>query len=230
MNQYDHIFFDLDHTLWDFNHNSKETLLELYNETHLQEFTPFDHFFSIYQHTNEELWKAYHQGRIKKEELRITRFRKVFKELNFKNTKELAQFFADEYVKRSPYRGKLIPGALEIISQLKEKYKLHIITNGFKEVQHIKLISSGLIDHFNHIIISEEVGYQKPNPQIFKFAEKKCSSIFSSCLMIGDNEETDINGAYNSGWDTVWFNPDNKKAKVPSTYKINKLEELSSLL
>jgi putative hydrolase of the HAD superfamily len=231
MKKYSDIFFDLDHTLWDFDRNSAEAIRELAETLNLYSkgVSGHDDFMTHYRRINHEMWDAYHRHAITKEELRTGRFRKTL-ELFGIHDLQLAEKMATGYVEISPHKTNLFPGAVETLEYLKERYRLHIITNGFREVQHIKIQKSGLTRFFDHIHISEEVGYKKPEPEIFFHAMKKAKSASAQCIMIGDNLDTDIRGAINAGLDCVWFNPDGIEVEHSRVPVIRNLYEVTRLL
>lgn len=220
-----HIFFDLDDTLWDFETNSEAVLQHLFTDSKLDTKinTDFATFLMAYKKRNAELWQLYHHHRISKEELRNKRFYDTFIQFNF-NDEEFSNQFSEAYIQLSPQGTALKKGTTELLELLSKTYELHIITNGFKEVQHLKIINSGLKPYFNNVLISEELGFNKPDIKIFKHAEKLCNAISSQCLMIGDNFETDIKGAKNASWQSIWYNP--QKNKRYQSTQINCLTDL----
>ncbi len=228
MKEIKHIFFDLDRTLWDFEKNSEETLQELFVEFELNNhIESFDAFYKKYIDINKNLWKLYRKNKITKEELRHKRFDETLKKLKVIKS-NLGKDFGEEYIKRSPQKTNLIEGTKEVLEHLKEKYSLHIITNGFKEVQYIKLNNSGISTYFQNIIISEEVGYNKPHIKIFRHAESLTKTSSVECLMIGDDYEPDVKGALNAGWKAIFFS--NRKINNPLSTQISQLKEIKKLL
>lgn len=222
-----HIFFDLDHTLWDFDTNSKIALAEIFDNFNLKDkISSFDDFFQIYIRENELCWELYRQNKIKKDYLRSLRFSRTLELLNI-HDKTLAKRIGDEYVRISPYKTTLMEGTIEVLTYLNTKYKLHIITNGFEEIQFIKLQSSKINHYFQHIITSETAGVKKPNPKIFQLALKKSNSSATETMMIGDNYEVDILGAEKIGIQGILFDP--QKTKLHSN-NITSLKELISIL
>jgi putative hydrolase of the HAD superfamily len=219
-----HIFFDLDNTLWDFEKNSREALLHLFLEHDLKEHckTDFLDFITVYETINHELWHLYSLNKTSKEELRFQRFYKAFLHFKYDNL-ALANLWADEYLALSPFKTHLIQDASVVLQYLQSSYNLHIITNGFKEVQHIKLDACNLKPHFQHIIISEEHGFNKPDVQIFRLAEKLTGSRPDQCVMIGDNYEADILGALNAGWKGIYFSPNVVQNPNPLFNQIDRL-------
>uniref|UniRef100_UPI003568E7D7 YjjG family noncanonical pyrimidine nucleotidase n=1 Tax=Lutibacter sp. TaxID=1925666 RepID=UPI003568E7D7 len=199
-----HIFFDLDHTLWDFETNSDIAFTAIFKKYQVN--ANMDKFLNYYRGINENYWKLYREEKITKEELRIGRLRDAFAKIKYKADLELIDNLAIDYIEYLPKNNKLFDGALEILEHLKPNYKMHIITNGFNEVQFKKIENSGLSSYFDKIITSEEVGVKKPNPLIFNYALKATNAHFSESIMIGDNWEADIMGAKNAGLDVIFCN------------------------
>lgn len=232
MNQVKHIFFDLDHTLWDFEKNSREAMLHLFLEYGFDTTfnTDFNTFIAMYEDINHELWRLYALKQVSKEELRYLRFHKTFLHFGYDRV-EVAKAWADEYLAISPYKTHLIDGSLEVLNYLKEKnYVLHIITNGFREVQHIKLSQSGLKDFFRHIIISEDHGVNKPDIKIFELAQTLSGAEQPECIMIGDNYDADILGALNANWKAVYLSVTPQHNEQAGFYQISALKQLKDLL
>lgn len=226
-----HIFFDLDRTLWDFNTNSQEALHEIYNEKNLDiELGTFQSFLSVYEKINEECWRFYRMGSLKKEVLRVKRFRDTFTVLGFPN-EEIVNFFADEYVKRSPFKKNLLPGTIENLTYLSNQgFILHIITNGFKEIQHVKLKNSEIDHFFDVVLCSEETGAKKPDAKVFLTAIQKARTKNSDAIMIGDDWEADVLGGLKSGMHPIWFNPDQHDTPDQNIVSIHHLNELQNIL
>jgi len=226
-----HLFFDLDRTLWDFETNSKHALKEIFEVFNLGEFIPhFYKFYYTYKNVNNELWVKYGKGKITKEELRNSRFFKTLKKFNVENL-ELSNKLSTAYIELSPIQKVLFPNAVSVLGSLKDEgYQLHIITNGFKEVQYIKLANCGLIDFFDVIVCSEEVGKNKPNPEVFQHALRLANALPSQSVMIGDDLQVDILGASNVGMHTILFDPDKKYRKAKGDYTIQNLNEIPSIL
>ena len=227
-----HIFFDLDHTLWDTDKNAKESLQEIHQEIKIQENfnVSFDLFHATYQKHNDILWKKYAKHEVSKSDVRINRFKYSLEELNIFND-NINEFFASHFVSRTPLKKNLIEGAIELMDYVKDRYTLSIITNGFKEVQYIKMEESGLSKYFSHVFISEEVGYNKPSPDIFKHAmQTSGASIAENCLMIGDSLEADILGAIKAGMKAVYLNPESKNATENDFITVKSLAEIKTIL
>jgi putative hydrolase of the HAD superfamily len=224
---YEHIFFDLDHTIWDFKSNSREALLDIYNIYDLANKgikSPWE-FIAEYERINESLWTLYRQQLISKKNLRNTRFNRVFQ--HWQIVDDQLSFEANEmYLNTSPYKTGLMPGALDALKYLSGKYELHLITNGFKEVQGIKIDRCGIREYFDKIIISEDVGVQKPHPKIFEHALNEVGTSAAGSIYIGDHPDSDIKGSKNAGWDQVFYNPENIDSEVEATFEINHHDEL----
>lgn len=231
MKTYSHLFFDLDNTLWDFDKSSAEVLEELFHKYQLCNLgvTSFDLFHTKYKDRNAMMWEQYRLGKITKTELRDDRFSLTFWDMGL-DADSAPRELADDYLKLSPLKNNLFPHAHEVLSYLKEKYILHIITNGFEEAQHIKLKSSDLTKYFQEIIISEHTGYKKPDIKIFEYAANKSKANPEECVMIGDGLEVDILGAAEAGWDTVYFNPNKDAHNERPTYEIQSLDEMKNFL
>jgi putative hydrolase of the HAD superfamily len=230
MARYKDLFFDLDHTLWDFETNSRSALEELFNDYLNPLSTTFDGFHRTYVQVNNRYWEQYRAGKVSKKQLRVGRFRDSLQRCGFEDER-LSETLADEYVKRSPYHTALFPNAVETLGVLREKgFVMHIITNGFEEIQHIKLRESGLEEFFGEVITSELVSQRKPHPRIFEFALTKTNAQKDKSIMIGDNMQADILGAQRFGLDQVFFNPDGVKHEEKPTYEIKDLKELEDLL
>lgn len=201
-----HIFFDLDDTLWDFQKNSITVLKDLFVEFELEVKlgTGFDDFFNTYKHINHALWLQYNKREVDKNHIRNERFNLTFKEFNYHNYNENLEI-TELYLERAPRGRHLKEGCMEILNYLKPNYTLHIITNGFKEIQAIKIDGAGFRNYFNQIIVSEEHQMVKPETALFRLAEKLSGAKTNECVMIGDNFDSDITGAINAGWEPVYF-------------------------
>jgi putative hydrolase of the HAD superfamily len=204
-----HVFFDLDRTLWDFESNSREELQEIYTDFKLYELgIPYAmEFIKVYKEYNEVCWDLYVKGKLKKDELRSKRFLDTLHHFGVSNL-DLAEKIGDRYVNHSPYRTILMPDTIAALSDLKQKgYHLHIITNGFEEVQHIKLRESKLRPFFEEVITSELAGAKKPSSVIFDFALEKTGAKRDEVVYIGDDLAIDIEGGINAGWEVIFYNP-----------------------
>lgn len=230
---YQHIFFDLDHTLWDFERNATETLIELYGSYQLDKFsTPIslDLFLKTFSETNAELWNLYNHSKIDQATLRNTRFKTVFKKLGIPESQVPHLEISNQYIFQTPHKPHLIPHTLEVLDYLKEKYILHIVSNGFAEVQAIKLEKSGIRKYFKEVVTPDDAGFKKPSREIFDFTIARVQTEAKDCIMIGDNLEADIKGAINAGLDHVFFNPEQQKHQEKLTYEIDSLLKLTDFL
>jgi len=229
--KYRHLFFDLDHTLWDFEANSKATLKELHTALQLNErgVDDFDLFHKNYLQHNEKLWERYRNGYIKQEELRVKRM--WLSLLDFKIADdELAQEMSVRFLDMLPTRTMLFPYTKEILEYLQDKgYILHLITNGFEKTQHNKLMYSGLRHFFKEVITSEGSGSLKPNKEIFEFALQRSNANAGESIMIGDSIEVDIVGAKNAGIDQVYVNHLGIEPEIKPTYAVTSLKELERI-
>jgi putative hydrolase of the HAD superfamily len=229
--KYEHVFFDLDHTLWDFDKNAEETLHELYGSYNLKNLGihSVDEFISVYTEHNHRLWRDYHNGIITKEELRASRFKITFEHFNVEESKIPHQFEVD-YVTICPTKTNLFAGTHEVLAYLQANYDLHIITNGFLESQTMKMERTNINKYFKHIFVSEVIGLYKPDIALFNHALEVANTKATTSLMIGDSLEADILGARNAGIDQVFFNPYNAEHAHEVTYEISHLTELLSIL
>lgn len=226
-----HLFFDLDRTLWDFEKNSESALRQLFTELGLnQQISDFEDFHSEYKQQNATLWRKYGKGEIKKEFLRSERFRATLDYFQIEDN-PLVERLSDGYVEISPRQTHLFPDAIETLETLSnEGYRLHIITNGFKEVQFIKLDKAKLSPYFDLILCSEEVGHNKPSPHIFQHALKHTGAKTNLSVMIGDDYEVDIAGARNFGMHAILFDPYDEKRHLEDEGRIQYLNEIPSKL
>ncbi len=226
----EHVFFDLDHTLWDFETNSKHTLIELFNEIQFDSESNlnFETFFGEYKRVNDFLWAEYRSKKIDKEGLRQRRFLQTLSNLGIANA-EAAHFMEEQYVLRSPHKTILMPETLSTLEDLSKRFKIHIITNGFQEVQDVKIDKSGLHPYITHRITSDQVGVHKPDPAVFLHALKVTGAKRRQSVMIGDHLEADVLGAMRIGMEAVYFNPEQKPHGKQLKYEIRHLAELPPL-
>lgn len=229
--KYRHLFFDLDHTLWDFEANARVTLLELYHNLQLEKrgINDFDLFHKNYLAHNEKLWERYRNGYIKQEELRIKRMWLAL--LDFKIADELlAKDLSVRFLDLLPTRTILFPYTMEILQYLtNKKYELHLITNGFEKTQHSKLKYSGLDKYFKEVITSEASSSLKPNKEIFDFAFNRTGAKPTESIMLGDSIDVDILGAMKAGIDQVFINHLNISIDIKPTYVVSSLKELEKI-
>lgn len=225
-----HIFFDLDHTIWDFEKNSSETLGELFEEFELHKIIDNKtRFLATYHTVNAQFWTKYNRGQISKEEVRFGRFRETLRRVKVEDAEGLGKRIGDEYVKRGPFKTNIFPHTHETLTYLSSKYMLHIITNGFMEVQFVKLDGSDLRKYFDIILCSEEVGVNKPHRKVFETALQKSGAMASESVMIGDSYEADIQGAEKVGMKTIFFDP-HKTSDKKHPRIIRSLQELQVIL
>lgn len=220
-----HLFFDLDHTLWDFDKNSKLTFQQIFEKRNIT--LPIDDFLNAYVPINLKYWKLYREDKIEKSNLRYARLKETFDTLNFKVSDDLIHTLSEDYINHLTNFNYLFSDAIEVLDYLKDKYELHIITNGFEEVQTLKLQKSGIDKYFTHIVTSECVGVKKPNPKVFEFALGKANAKAHESLMIGDSYEADIMGALNSGMMAIHFSEESKSSGV---HRVRSLSELKKYL
>ncbi len=221
------IFFDLDHTLWDFEKNSALAFEKVLAMNQIQ--VDLDVFLKHYVPLNLKYWELYRHEIVSQAELRYGRLKDTFDLINYEISDELIDLISVEYIKYLPESNHLFDGAIAILDYLEPKYNLHIITNGFHEVQAGKMKNSGIEKYFKTITNSEMAGVKKPNPRIFEFALLTANADKQKSIMIGDCIDADVNGALNFGMDAIYFNENNKE--VPSGIKqINHLIEIKNYL
>lgn len=229
MRKYDHLFFDLDNTLWDFSANSKLALeITLEKTGILNKLTSFEAFYTVYEPINESLWEQYRSKKISKQKLINDRFSLTLEIFSVNNLdwEEINK----EYLVQMALQTRLFTGTIETLEYLRNKgYQMHIITNGFYEVQHDKLINCGLREYFGKVFISEEIKTTKPHREIFEYAVKSTNARKAKSIMIGDSWETDIEGAMNFGMDQIMF-LNNGAHKIPESIKTNFFAENSTIL
>ena len=225
------ILFDLDHTLWDYETNSSETLHELFHQHKLNEkgINSFSDLYKTFVEINTNLWDQYDTGKIHRDVIRYERFHKILLALGVDDY-DLSLHLSNDYVSESPKKGALMPNAIEILDHLTAKYPLCIITNGFEEIQSTKLASSCITHYFKSVVTSARAGHKKPAKEIFEFALAENGFRASEAIMIGDNLLTDIAGARNASIDTVLFNPNKIAHQEKVDYEIRDLLELKNII
>lgn len=230
INTYKHIFFDLDHTLWDYEKNSNEALEELFLKYQLNTMgiSSSDEFNLCFEKVNSSLWNDYNKSKISRDGIREQRFLRILDHFEITDN-DLSEKLSTEYLMLCPTKPHLMPFTLEVLDYLKENYQLHILTNGFNDVQKLKLEKSRLHSYFSTVVTSDSAGYKKPMTSIFKFAIDKAGARKKDSIMIGDNLQTDILGARNFGMDTIYFNPKKAKHKSSVTHEIDCLSQLKSI-
>ena len=228
MKQIQHVFFDLDHTLWDFEKNSALTFEKIFIENNID--VKIDDFLEVYVPLNLKYWKLYRNEKVSKEELRYARLKKSFDAVNYTISDDLIDQLATAYIDNLSEFNHLFEGAFELLDYLKEKYTLHIITNGFEEVQNKKMVNSKLYHYFDQIITSESVGVKKPNPKVFNFALESANARKDNSIMIGDSLEADIQGALDVGLDAIHCVFDDVTATGKNIVSVKKLLEIKQYL
>jgi putative hydrolase of the HAD superfamily len=228
-NKYKHLFFDLDRTLWDFDASSHHTFVYLYEQYNLKKvgIQSLNEFTEVYHKHNDFFWDLYRNGKMTKDVLRGIRFQATFESFGIDN-KTLVDQITEDYLYHSPRNVFLFPNAHKTLDYLQNKVELHLITNGFEEVQEIKMQSSDLRKYFKTVVTSEEAGVKKPDAGIFEFALNRAGAKASESIMIGDDLEVDIEGARLFGMDTVFFNPARQPHPGNATYEIFDLCDLCS--
>ena len=230
--KYKHLFFDLDHTLWDFDANARATLQELHDHLKLDErgVHDFDEFHKTYLAHNEKLWDRYRKGYIKQEELRLKRMWLTLLDFHIAD-EDLTREMSERFLDLLPTRTILFPDTKEVLDYLRERgYQLHLITNGFEKTQHSKLKHSGLDGYFKNVVTSEASNSIKPQPEIFIYAMEKAGATVNESLMIGDTLDVDIAGATSVGMDQVHVNYNHTPQDIKPTYTIHHLVELKIFL
>lgn len=229
--RYKTLFIDLDDTIYDFSAASKEAFNETYELLQYERFfNSFEHYMDIYSPHNLMLWGMYGEGKITKEELNRRRYSYPLEVVGV-HDQELADTFCREALGRIPTKGPLMPGAIELLEYLRPKYDMYILSNGFKELQSRKMRTAGIDGYFDALILSEDIGVNKPDRRLFEHALKITGSRLEESIMIGDMFETDITGAANIGMEQIYYNPKGKKGHpfVP-TYEVTHLLQIKEIL
>jgi putative hydrolase of the HAD superfamily len=228
--KYKHIFFDLDRTLWDFDLNTMDAFADIIEKYELLPFViSLERFAEVYRFHNDILWRDYRDGRIRKQVLRWKRFHLTLEHFGISNLR-MSKQIGDDFLMFSQLKNKLLPFTHEILTYLKDRYLLYIITNGFEEVQYSKIDNCNLTQYFKVIITSESAGVHKPDPVIFGYALNAASALAHESLMIGDDLEVDIKGAKRAGIDQVYVNSGRKPHNEEITFEISSLIELKNIL
>jgi putative hydrolase of the HAD superfamily len=224
----EHVFFDLDHTLWDFEKNSELTFEKIFTEHSVT--VNIDDFFAIYKPLNLKYWKLYRDEKVSKEELRYGRLKNSFDAVNYEISDQLIDKLAIDFIENLANFNHLFEGTFELLDYLAEKYTLHIITNGFEEIQSKKMINSKIHHYFDQIITSESVGVKKPNSRVFEFALEVANAKKENSVMIGDSLEADIRGALSIGLQAIHCVFDNAKSTDEDFITVNSLLEIKEYL
>ena len=236
MKKYKAVFLDWDDTIGDFHGAADLALAQMYEKYQLDRyFASLDEFVGLYKPHNQELWAKYGEDKVTKEYLSLDRFLfplmhgSLYPNGETAQVIRLAMTMSDDFLALTTAHFSLLPGAEDIVRYLAEKYPLTIVTNGFIEVQYEKFDKSGLKDCFSHIVLSEEVGCQKPNPRIFEEALRLNGLSADEVVMVGDSWYSDIQGAINAGIDQIWVT-DHLSDDCAPTYTVKSLEEIKSIL
>jgi putative hydrolase of the HAD superfamily len=237
MKQYKAVFLDWDDTIGDFHGAADLALAEMYEKYHLDKyFASLAEFVGLYKPHNLELWAKYGEDKVTKEYLSLDRFLfplmhgSLYKSGDAEEVVRLAMTMSDDFLALTTAHFSLLPGAEELVRYLAEKYPLTIVTNGFIEVQYEKFDKSGLKDCFSHIVLSEEVGCQKPNPRIFEEALRLNGLSADEVVMVGDSWYSDIQGAINAGIDQIWIHAGTTESSAQATYIVETLDDVKSVL
>lgn len=231
MSRYTTLFIDLDDTLFDFRQASRMSFHETYDLLGYERFfESFEHFLQIYEPRNRELWVLYGKGEIDKATLNRLRYSYPLEAVGHPD-EELAARFCTEALSRIPHKNVLIPGAIELMEYLHPRYEMFILSNGFQELQSQKMATTGLSKYFKRLILSDEIGINKPNPELFHYALEVSGARKESSIMIGDMFETDIVGAANIGLDQIFVNITGAKGLTfEPTYEVNNLLQIKDIL
>jgi len=225
-----HIIFDLDDTLWDFQRNSHDTLVDLFNAYRINDQgIAINDFISTFRKVNNALWDQFDEGLISRDVIREERFPKIFEELEIKLNGVAMQMQAS-FMSTCSAKPNLVNGVIEVLKKFKSTYKFHILSNGFDEIQYVKIKAGGLEPYFDKVITSGRAGFRKPEPEIFDFALNEIGAHKDECIMIGDNPLSDIEGAFRFGMEQVYYNVHKKKCAITPTHTINNMNELLSIL
>ena len=229
--KYKHVFFDLDHTLWDYERNAEETLADLFLTYRLKERGVPDttSLYLKFKSVNTALWDLYDRNLIDQAHIRTQRFKQILEHFNAYDEK-LSESISTDYLDSCPKKNNLIPHAISILEYLSTRYHLTLVTNGFEEIQNVKLSSGNLHRFFKHIVTSQKAGHRKPSEKIFEFAMSLNNTHCCDVVMIGDNLITDIGGARAASIDTIFFNRDKIAHGDKVNYEIGCLSELTNIL
>lgn len=234
MKKYKNLFFDLDDTLWAFAENARDTFGEMYElHGYGRFFRSFAHYYALYEDRNRQLWEEYGRGEVTKEELNRQRFSYPLLQVGVPEAEamELSQRFQTDFFQVIPTKQKVMPHAHEVLSELSSRYRLFILSNGFRELQCHKMRSAGLDVYFRKIVLSDDLGLLKPRPELFHFALSATQSQLNESLMVGDSWANDVAGARGVGMDQVFFDPAcSQDLPFTPTYHISDLNELLSFL
>lgn len=225
-----HLIFDLDDTVWDYQQNSNDALNELCESYSLDKhgINP-EEFIKIFRVVNNGLWDQFDRGEITRDIIRKERFPAVFERLSL-DLNGVAMQMQDSFMQLCSAKPKLVEGVHEVLDKFGSKYNFHILSNGFDEIQFIKLRAAGVEHYFDHIITSGRAGFRKPQPEIFDFTLSEIGATKDDCIMIGDNPVSDIEGAFRYGIDQVYYNVHQKECAITPNHTITDMNELLQIL
>jgi putative hydrolase of the HAD superfamily len=226
---YKNVFIDLDRTLWDFETNSAETFHEIFHKYKLDKVCEFDNFYSVYREINDKLWREYRNKLIEKDTLSWKRFFLSMQHFGC-GDEETARLMANDYISISPQKTRLFPGTIELLQFLSSKYRVYLVTNGFKEVQYNKIKNCKIDLYFDKVFTSEEVGCNKPNIEYFQFVLAQTNSLPEQSIIIGDDIEVDIKGAAQVGISTIWCNFVEQTSDFTPDYEVKSLLDILQIL
>lgn len=231
MEKIKHIFFDLDHTLWDFDKNSTETLFFLFDQHNFNQLHGIqkEEFVFQYHKVNRELWELFNHNIIDKHELRELRLQQTFINLGI-DIAAIPITFNEEYIKICPKKGNLFPHTIAMLTYLSSKYNIHILSNGFEEIQAIKIKTSGIAHFFKTVFTADTIGFKKPHLNFYNHVINELNIHSNECIMIGDTLDADVLGAMNAGIKAVYFNPEKNKHSTKLDFEINSLIQLKDFL
>lgn len=223
----EHIFFDLDHTLWDFDKNSGLAFNAIFSKNKIP--VEVDKFLKVYTPINENYWKLYRENKVSQADLRYGRLKDSFDHLKIVTSDEQIELLSQDYIEFLPLHNELLEGAIELLEYLEPNYQLHIITNGFRDVQYKKMRNSKILQYFKTVTTSEDAGVKKPDKLIFEKALEKAGAEVSGSLMIGDNYEADVLGAQKVGMRAILYNY-YKQEFAKDCLQVMEMRELASYL
>jgi len=226
-----HLFFDLDKTLWDFERNSREVIEDMFLQRDLASVISddFPNFFKVYEQVNKQLWAQLREGEIDKAYLRANRFHLSMLEFGYDNA-ALGQQLDKDYLEKTPAKKNLIAYSIPVLKLLSQRYRMHIITNGFDDVQHFKLENCGLKPFFDVVVTSDRANAHKPERAIFDLAMRLSGARPDNAVMIGDDAEVDVQGALSAGMHAIWFNQEHREHSTGDFLQVKCLSELLHLL
>lgn len=230
--QIKHIFFDLDHTLWDFEENARICLTDIFNTHRIADLgvPDFELFFQTFSHVNKTFWFLLDTKKITHEDLRKERFRSTFADLGVEISEQQSEDMNAQFLALLPHQAHLMPHTIELLEALKPHYQLHILSNGFEQVQRQKMASGGILSYFTHIITNDMAQAHKPSRAMFTYALITADCSAQESLMIGDNWVADIEGALNMGMTAIHYDPAQEPCQTPEHVRVSSLHQIPQLL